>query len=777
MNRFGGERRAISAHGRRQDVREHQHQNELLKLYDGEGVLLTKMAFNQERFSAILSKLNGDAGRNVDLATKLSRDLGKEIELHRRGVNELVAELMRYLKRVIEHQDVFETLIAKARKDVLQAELTAEERSVELQRERERVDVAGRSSSARIAELEEKLRVVQEELDQATIESKKPAWQDADKIHDPTSEVTSREWYEAEIAYLNNRCSQLSVQCETLLLERVARFSDGKSNHSSWIEGRRSRRNSSVQQVNVEAEGIEWEPPVDSCTQTEEEELVVDVHEVSPALVCKGSLCHPPHRLLLKRIDTEWKEGERRFHLILPEHLKLVYEDIASSPESHKGRQLQKRKTFPKKSKTIRLDQARSFEDIANHEFAPEHAPLPLRTVSRWIGEVWVAWIRHVKDEAAPVPLEPVPVSSCDSDFGPFIWKHFLHKYGSDQEAAGHVADFVDGVRRHRKHHPRVRIFAEFAGLEARRPMKALKLFATFLETLLPSSTTEDDNALVWVRPESVVSVVNRELKPKVLKGKADRFLDEMLPKMVTTTANDPQGRLVDLDMCVECLTNLMLEEEFSVFHHILDPLLVSEDGDAISQEEFERIVLHLDQTLDGGLCLEKFHSFKKQRPGEEIEVVSCEDVITILKQLPHEDYQRTLLGHDGKELQLSNYKLLQATLEHYWYMNHLRIRQTISDLENKRARLSGLLQKFTAAYSLSSSSVERTLELLMLSRMITAELLLEKTETVPRTRKIARPSFFQSTPARKDSIIRSLLPRGLHLNDTRMRLSLSAGR
>jgi len=729
------------------------------RLQGNEDSILKRMTLREENFAMKQSLLNEDAERNIGLAMKLSRDLGNQLDQHRREENELVSDLIRYLKRAIAHQDLFETLVSKARKDVLHAEVIADHKSAELQRVEERMKSLEKSSSERIAELEERLREVQEELDQVKMESQKPAWKEEQEVHDPNSQVTSKEWYEAEIAYLNNRCSQLSVQCETLLMQRVANYSESRSNNSSWREGNRSRRNSSIQLASLLPDECYSPALADGCAQTQEEEFTVAVADFSPPLVLRGSLCDPPHQLLFKSLNPSSAPDQREFALFLPDNFKMVYE-VSSSPESNKGRQLRRRKTLLRKSKSIRLDQARSFDDILSMQFDDNLALLPVRTLSRWIGEVWVAFIRHMKDaEEAAAPEETLAVATSEKLFGSFIWKHFLRKYGTDQ-IASHLRDLVCSARKHREHYPRIRMFAEFAGLDAKRPLKALKTFVMLLEHMLPPSSFDDDNALVWIAAEDIVNIVNRELKLKVLKDKTDRFLNELLPRLITCPDKDRSKRIVDVDICAECLTNLMLEGDYSVLDHILEPVVkVSEETDSISQEIFEQIVFRLDPTADEDVWVKRFHSLTKQEAGED--AISCEDMITIFKQIPLKDYERTVLGDEGKQLHVSNHVLVRASLEHFWYKNNVRIRQTIQDLEDKQARLTALLRRFNSVYSRSSPSVETTLELLMYSRMITAELLLEKTETISKKHKAARPSYFHSSSSRNASIIRALLPRG----------------
>ena len=306
-------------------------------------------------------------------------------------------------------------------------------------------------------------------------------------------------------------------------------------------------------------------------------------------------------------------------------------------------------------------------------------------------------------------------------------------------------------------------MFAEFAGLDSKRPLKALKTFAMLLEHMLPPSSFDDDNAVVWIAAEDVVNIVNRELKLKVLKDKTNRFLNELLPRLITCPDKDRSKRIVDVDICAECLTNLMLEGDYSVLDHILEPIVkVSEETDSISQEVFEQIVFRLDPTADEDVWVKRFHSLTKQGAGEEeAEAISCEDMITIFKQIPLKDYERTVLGDKGRQLHVSNHVLVRASLEHFWYKNNVRIRQTFQDLQDKQARLFALLRRFNSVYSRSSPSVETTLELLMYSRMITTELLLEKTETISKKHKSVRPSYFHSSSSRKASIIHALIPRG----------------
>ena len=124
------------------------------------------------------------------------------------------------------------------------------------------------------------------------------------------------------------------------------------------------------------------------------------------------------------------------------------------------------------------------FKKIVHNVSNHTSIVLNLRTITRWVDELWAARIQAAHRDGMQ-NLSMDPVASCGDEFGVFIWNHFTSKYGTASEAGVHVGDFVTSLRHHRETSHRVRIFSEFAGVDLRRPQKALSMHIVLVDQLL----------------------------------------------------------------------------------------------------------------------------------------------------------------------------------------------------------------------------------------------------------------------------------------------------
>ena len=74
------------------------------------------------------------------------------------------------------------------------------------------------------------------------------------------------------------------------------------------------------------------------------------------------------------------------------------------------------------------------FRTIVNNVSDHTSIELSMRNTSRWIDEVWASRIVTAHKDGLS-NLSMGPLEDCSDDFGRFIWKHFVTKYGSGHEA------------------------------------------------------------------------------------------------------------------------------------------------------------------------------------------------------------------------------------------------------------------------------------------------------------------------------------------------------
>jgi len=144
-------------------------------------------------------------------AKPFSNELAAVLTKHRDEVREYVAGLIALLCRTIHNQEVFSDLLYKAHRDVSVAQRRAAALEREAQEAKARMTEAHEKAATQIAALEKTVKDQQEEATRLELEASRPLWQWKDAAADPASSVPSQTWYEAEMAYLQNKNSELDT--------------------------------------------------------------------------------------------------------------------------------------------------------------------------------------------------------------------------------------------------------------------------------------------------------------------------------------------------------------------------------------------------------------------------------------------------------------------------------------------------------------------------------------------------------------------------------------
>ena len=363
-------------------------------------------------------------------AKQFSNELAAVLTKHRDEVREYVAGLIALLCRTIHNQEVFSDLLYKANRDMSVAQRRAAALEREAQEAKERMTEAHEKAATQIAALEKTVKEQQEEATRLELEASRPLWQWKDAAADPASSVPSQSWYEAEMAYLQNKNSELNIANRMLKDQRQVDVD------RAIIAERR------VAELHLDVEGLKarvGEMTVsttfaDAEAQTEMN-LLLHVHSVSPNVIARGSSGpSPPYEL--KFIYRSFAVGSREtftYDLELPEHFKLVYEDYKLAQHGDHGDKITKGENKKKGRMNLR-GKIDPFRTIVNNVSSHTSIELSMRIATRWIDEVWASRIVTAHKEGFS-NLSMDVLMDCSDDFGRFTWKHFVTKYGSAQEA------------------------------------------------------------------------------------------------------------------------------------------------------------------------------------------------------------------------------------------------------------------------------------------------------------------------------------------------------
>jgi len=363
-------------------------------------------------------------------AKPFSLELAAVLAKHRDEVREYVAGLIALLCRTIHNQEVFADLLYKAHRDVSVAQRRAAALEREAREATERATEAREQASTQIAALEKTVQDQQDEATRLELEASRPLWQWKDAAADPTSSVPSQAWYEAELSYLQNKNSELDAANRMMREQR-----QGDVDRAVVAERRVAELVFEVERLKKKVGEMTVYTTFAEAEAQTEMDLLLHVHTVSPNLIARGGAGpSPPYQM--KFIYRNFAPG-RTYDLELPEHFKLVYEDYQLADHVDRGDKTTKGEDKKKGRLNLR-GKPNPFRTIVNNVSDHTSIELSMRTTTRWIDEVWASRVVTAhKDGLSNLSMDPL--GDCSDEFGRFIWKHFVTKYGSGHEAGMNI--------------------------------------------------------------------------------------------------------------------------------------------------------------------------------------------------------------------------------------------------------------------------------------------------------------------------------------------------
>jgi hypothetical protein len=608
----------------------------------------------------------------VQQAKPFCIDLAVVLDKIRKEVREYAAELIALLCRTIHNQEVFSDLLLKAQRDVSIARQQASHHANQAQAADELIAEAHQQAASKISALEKTVEEQQEEATRVQLEATRPLWQWKEAAADPLSSVPSQEWYEAEMAYLQNKCSQLEVQNSMLSSNRQADIDRA-------IEAERRCRDLEIENESLRKrvdDMTSYKVFADSQMQTEPD-LDVLVHNITPNLIARGgSAPSPPYtfQLLLRnsgKLDT--------YDLRLPENFKIVHEDYQ---ENTQQKEAGKTKKIQKKKGRVRAFGASPFRKIVNNVSDHTSIVLTMRTTTRWVDELWAARIvTATKDGFEKLNMDPV--LPCGDEFGDFIWNHFMKKYGSSHEASIHAGDMVTSLRVHRDTSPRIRIFSEFAGVDLRRPHKALSMYIIIVYHIMNVLRPDEDNGVVWCpldaaeRAAHILSK-NKNLDPSSMAT----FYSNTLPELATvdpaTAHKEKPLHVVDCDLFAEALAQLFMTEDHAEMEEWIDVVCENAERESmISLPRFLQLMGVLNAKLDVNTLTTEF---ERMTDNSDFPALTYDELLNFVRLHPLDGSpEETALL---KEKNAPTFDQLQAAIDRFWYLQARRMRRTLEDLK-----------------------------------------------------------------------------------------------
>jgi len=358
------------------------------------------------------------------------------------------------------------------------------------------------------------------------------------------------------------------------------------------------------------------------------------------------------------------------------------------------------------------------------------------------------------------------PIAESGEYFGNFIWNHFVNKYGSSHEAGIHTGDFVTSLRKHRDTSHRVRIFSEFAGVDVRRPQKALSLHIVVIHQILKVLRPDEDNGVVWCPLQEAEHAAHILINTKGKHCKLSAvttFFSETLLEVATVDPISPKGKekhVIDCDLFAEGLVHLIMADDHEDLEHLVDVMCErAEQESLISLPRFLSLMGVLNATLSDEMLVAEF---EKMVATSDYPALTYDEFLLFVRQHP-------LDGSPGENEMLEkkrapNIKLLQAAIDRFWYTQARRMRRTLEDLKTKEKRMSQIFHKFDHSLrylerELSHGRIEILPELWVYARIMMGEALAIRTEEARERVSKPRPSFFRAK-TRKLHIMKALLPR-----------------